>query len=254
MKNGGERLTLMNLFAFVSNPRVVCRLVSEPRGTISFSLSKQLRKWALLWTAEAQRGNSQKEMKKKWIKMRKIVDRLKLHKRCSRFVQHESVMTKLHFSSTKQTFFSSLVFFSRVSPCFESVLKSEENFRLNYLSIIELHLVNESVCHVYDVGRRQGWVSEGIYIAFSKSIISQVLWNWNVLSVWRWCTSMSLKWKLHFRETFQSMNFREFLVERKICISQPSQSHPTFTHCILQKAINVVLRIICSTRKICMYV
>lgn len=41
-------LTLMNRFAFVSSPSVVCRLVSEPKGTMSFSLSKQLRKWALL--------------------------------------------------------------------------------------------------------------------------------------------------------------------------------------------------------------
>lgn len=41
-------LTLMNALAFVSKPRVVCLLDSGPRGTISLSFSKQLRKWARL--------------------------------------------------------------------------------------------------------------------------------------------------------------------------------------------------------------
>lgn len=41
-------LTLIYALALVNNPSVVCRDVSEPRGTISFNLSKQCLRWALL--------------------------------------------------------------------------------------------------------------------------------------------------------------------------------------------------------------
>ena len=40
--------TLMNAFALVSKPKVVCLLDSGPKGTISLSFSRQLRKCARL--------------------------------------------------------------------------------------------------------------------------------------------------------------------------------------------------------------
>lgn len=39
-------VTLMNCFALVSSPSVVCRFDSGPSGTISFNFSRQLRRWA----------------------------------------------------------------------------------------------------------------------------------------------------------------------------------------------------------------
>lgn len=69
--------------------------------------------------------------------------------------------------------------------------------------------------------------------------------------------SNNIKWKLHFRETFQSMNFQELH-------RQEFAFHNTMSHIMCNamqcnslaaaKAINVVLRIICSLPKICMYV
>lgn len=41
-------LTLINRFAFVKSPSVVCLEASAPNGTISFNRSKQLRRWARL--------------------------------------------------------------------------------------------------------------------------------------------------------------------------------------------------------------
>lgn len=43
-----RKLTLINRFAFVNKPNVVCLDASLPSGTISFNLSKQFRKWARL--------------------------------------------------------------------------------------------------------------------------------------------------------------------------------------------------------------
>lgn len=44
----GEELTFINFFALVNNPNVVCLEASGPRGTMSFSFSKQLRRCARL--------------------------------------------------------------------------------------------------------------------------------------------------------------------------------------------------------------
>lgn len=41
-------LTLINLLAFVNSPRVVCLEASAPKGTMSFSLSKQFLRCARL--------------------------------------------------------------------------------------------------------------------------------------------------------------------------------------------------------------
>ena len=40
--------TLINALAFVNSPNVVCLEESGPNGTISFNLSRQCRRWALL--------------------------------------------------------------------------------------------------------------------------------------------------------------------------------------------------------------
>lgn len=145
----------MNLFAFVSNPSVVCRLVSEPSGTISFSLSKQLRKWALL----LMEGDG-KTMHK--YQDGKFVDRLKLHKRCCCcWVRRQNCIFR---AQNKHSLGSCrCVCDEHPSIVPVSVLKSEENFRLNYLSIIELHLVGGATgvcrCHA---------CSEEICITISK--------------------------------------------------------------------------------------
>lgn len=41
-------VTLINLFAFVSSPKVVCLEASGPKGTMSFSFSRQVRRCARL--------------------------------------------------------------------------------------------------------------------------------------------------------------------------------------------------------------
>lgn len=43
-----HRLTMISIFALFKSPRVVCLEEADPRGTFSFSFSKQYRKCALL--------------------------------------------------------------------------------------------------------------------------------------------------------------------------------------------------------------
>lgn len=149
----------MNLFAFVSSPSVVWRLVSEPNGTISFSLSKQLRKWALLVNGATNDDDNERQRAGEWRK----TDTRKRYKDEKYCWQIKIAWTLLrikewwqncifraqnkHFSSPGFPSFSRFFFFffffflfllHFVSFC---VVRSEENFRLNYLSIIELHLV-----------------------------------------------------------------------------------------------------------------
>lgn len=52
--NGIQVITLMNLLAFVRRPNVVCLEASAPKGTISFNLSKQLRRCARLQMKQIQ--------------------------------------------------------------------------------------------------------------------------------------------------------------------------------------------------------
>lgn len=164
----------MNLFAFVSNPSVVCRLVSEPSGTISFSLSKQLRKWALLLTE----GDG-KTMHK--YQDGKFVDRLKLHKRCCCcWVRRQNCIFRAQnkHSSGSCRCVSGWTSVYRPGECFEEWRKLQ----------IELFIDNWiASCRWSDGSVSMSCMLRGDLHNNFQSIISQALWNWNVCSLlWSW--------------------------------------------------------------------
>lgn len=79
-KKKRRKLTLINRFAFVNKPNVVCLDASLPSGTISFNLSKQFRKWARLKIEESwkiKRMNKMIVKEKLWFCGKFIVDLLR---------------------------------------------------------------------------------------------------------------------------------------------------------------------------------
>ena len=105
---------------------------------------------------------ARKREEEKRIKMRKIVDRLKLHKRRSLLL---CLSIKVWWQNC--IFRAQNKHFSPQVCIFRLMLEERRNFRLNYLSIIELHL-KLCVCVCVSVCFCVFWGSKGIYITISK--------------------------------------------------------------------------------------